>query len=266
MYNIIDTHCHLDIVENKGLPVKNAVELAKQSGVKSIIQIGVDLESSLRARDISRDFTDEGINIHFTAGIHPTDIHEPSEIPQIRKIVEESLDSHLFTGIGEVGLDLYHDKSTLPLQEKVLDEMLSLAQEHTLPVVIHSRDAAEETYSALKNFQDRVFGVIHCFTYNYEYAKKFVDLGYYVSFSGIVAFNNAKDIQDAASKLPLETILIETDAPFLSPPPNRGKRNDSSNMVHILEKMFALRKEDKETVEEQLFTNSMKFIGRKPYA
>ena len=266
MYNIIDTHCHLDIVENKGLSIKNAVDLAKNSGVKSIVQIGVDLESSLRARDIARDFTDDGINIHFTAGIHPTDIHEPSEIPQIRKIVEESLDLPDFTGVGEVGLDLYHDKSTLPLQENVLNEMLSLAEEYSLPVVIHSRDAAEETYSALKNFKDRLFGVIHCFTYNYEYAKKFVDLGYFVSFSGIVAFNNARDIQDTAARLPLDTILIETDAPFLAPPPHRGKRNDSSNMVHILEKMFSLREEDPETVAEQLFTNSMKFIGRKPYA
>ncbi len=107
--------------------------------------------------------------------------------------------------------------------------------------------------------------MIHCFTYDYEAAKRFVDLGYYISFSGIVTFKSATDIQDAAKKIPLESILIETDAPFLSPMPHRGKRNDSSNLGYIKEKMFSLRTELNSTVAESIYNNSLKFINRKAY-
>ena len=105
--------------------------------------------------------------------------------------------------------------------------------------------------------------MIHCFTYDTEYALKYAELGYYISFSGVVAFKNAADIQEAARKVPLESILIETDAPFLSPPPHRGKRNDSSNLPFILEKMFSLRTEANHKVEEKIYENSVKFIHRK---
>ncbi|EMO06896.1 hydrolase, TatD domain protein [Leptospira interrogans serovar Icterohaemorrhagiae str. Verdun HP] len=134
-----------------------------------------------------------------------------------------------------------------------------------MPVVIHSRDAKEDTISILKNFRDQAFGVIHCFTYDYLTAKTLVDIGYYISFSGIVAFKNATEIQEAAQKLPLECILIETDAPFLAPPPFRGKRNEPSYMKFILDKMFSLRKESNSDVENKLFENSIKFMNRKAY-
>ena len=265
MYNIIDTHCHLDIVEKQGLPIKDALNLAQNAGVKSIIQIGIDKTSSIRAKEISETFSSDELQINFTLGLHPTDIKDPAEALDFKEMINTSIELPNFTGIGEIGLDLYHSKDHLNDQEKVLDQMLSYAEEFSLPVVIHSREAAEETYHALKNFRDRVFGVIHCFTYDYEYAKKFIDIVYYISFSGIVEFKNAKDIQEAAAKIPLDTILIETDAPFLSPPPNRGKRNDSSNMTHILEKMISLRQEAPVDVEKKIYNNSLKFMRRKDY-
>ena len=115
----------------------------------------------------------------------------------------------------------------------------------------------------LEKYKGKVTGVIHCFTYDYEYAKKFCDLGYFISFSGIVAFKNAKDIHESASRLPLESILLETDAPFLAPPPFRGKRNDPSNLTYILEKINSLRNESNTKVEETIYKNSLKFISRK---
>ena len=119
------------------------------------------------------------------------------------------------------------------------------------------------TYKVLKDYKGKGFGVIHCFAYNAEYALKFVELGYYISFSGVVVFKNAQDIQEAARQVPLESILIETDAPYLAPPPHRGKRNDSSNLPFILEKMFSLRTEANHKVEQTIYENSLKFIHRK---
>ena len=264
MYSIVDTHCHLDIVENQGLSITDSVKNAAESGVTDIIQIGIDFQSSQKAQEISQTFSDNRMTIHYTQGLHPTDIQTAADFTELEALIRKNHNDPLLVGIGEIGLDLYHDTSRLALQEETLNRFLQLASELSLPVVIHSRDAAEETYRALHNFKDQVFGVIHCFTYDYEYAKRFVDLGYYISFSGIVAFKNAREIQEAAAKLPLGSILIETDAPFLAPPPNRGKRNEPSNMLHILEKLISLREEDESHVERQIYQNSQNFIRRKP--
>jgi TatD DNase family protein len=260
-YSLIDTHCHLDIIEKEGLPISQTLDLSYERGVKEILQIGIDLASSKVAKEISE--TNHNIQIHFTAGSHPADEISAGENDSIERVVRENVSNPNFTGIGEIGLDFYHRKDTIPAQEEVFRRFLSLAAETNCPVIIHSRDAKEETYQILKDFKNKVFGVLHCFTYDLEYAMKFIELGYYISFSGIVVFKNAKDLQEAASKIPLSHLLIETDAPFLSPPPNRGKRNDPTNLPFILEKIFELREEKKSQIEETVFLNSQNFIQRK---
>ncbi len=264
-YSIIDTHCHLDIIQEQGQDISESLKKSKEAGVKKIVQIGIDLPSSQKAKEIAETYSTDDLKIHYTIGCHPTETHEFPNADAILKLAEENLSHPLFTGIGEIGMDLYHDASTRELQKEILRKFLDFSAKHTLPVVIHSRDAFEDTYEALAEYKGKAFGVIHCFTYDYEMGKKFVDLGYYVSFSGIVAFKNATDIHEAAKKLPLTSVLIETDAPFLAPPPHRGKRNDSSNMPYILERMFSLREETNATITEQLFINSEKFINRKAY-
>ncbi len=260
-YSLIDTHCHLDIIEKEGLPIHQTLDASKERGVREILQIGIDFESSLRAKKIS-ELTHE-IKIHFTAGSHPADEITNDENDSIEKVIRDNIQNNNFTGIGEIGLDYYHKKGTNKQQEEVFRRFLSIAEDTNCPVIIHSRDSKEDTLNILKDYKNKVFGVLHCYTYDLEYALKFIDLGYYISFSGIVVFKNAKELQEAASKIPLQNMLIETDAPFLSPPPNRGKRNDPTNLPYILEKIFELRSEKKQLIEESIFTNSQNFINRK---
>jgi len=264
-YSIIDTHCHLDIIQEQGQEIPESLAKSKVAGVKKIVQIGIDLPSSENAKKISKEFSDSDLQVHYTLGCHPTETHEFPNSEAILELAKGSLDDPFFTGIGEIGMDLYHNAEKKKEQREVLSKFLSFSSEHQLPVVIHSRDAFDETWEGLSEYKGKSFGVIHCFTYDYEMGKKFVDLGYYISFSGILAFKNATDIHEAAKKLPLDSILIETDAPFLAPPPHRGKRNDSSNMPFILERMFGLREESNIKIEETLYLNSEKFINRKAY-
>ncbi len=264
-YSIIDTHCHLDIIRDQGKEISDSLDDAKASGVKKIVQIGIDLPSSLQAKEIANIHSNSELSIQYTIGCHPTETHEFPNANEILKLATESLSDSRFTGIGEIGMDLYHNAEKRSEQREILSKFLDFSATHSLPVVIHSRDAFQDTFEALSEFKGKAFGVIHCFTYDYEMGKKFVDLGYYISFSGILAFKNATDIHNAAKNLPLETLLIETDAPFLAPPPHRGKRNEPANMKYILERMFSLRAESNLKVEETLYQNSEKFINRKAY-
>ncbi|MCC5813522.1 MAG: TatD family hydrolase [Leptospira sp.] len=270
-YSIIDTHCHLDIIQEQGQSIAESLEKSQSVGVKKILQIGIDMESSLRAKEIAHtDFSSnmkDGIapSINYSIGCHPTETHEFPKAEEIMSLIEENLQDPKLSAIGEIGIDLYHTADSKKYQIETLEKFLDLAERTKLPVVIHSRDGFEETYEVLKRWKTRAFGVIHCFTYDYNAGKKFVDLGYYVSFSGVLAFKNATDIHDAAKKLPMDAVLIETDAPFLAPPPHRGKRNDSSNMPFILERMFSLREESNESIEKSLYENSEKFLNRKAY-
>ncbi len=261
-YKLIDTHCHLDLIELQGQTISESLEKAKNAGVEKIVQIGINLERSLIAKKIATEQNSE-IDITYTIGCHPADNIQSEEVAQITKFIYENHADPKFVGIGEIGLDFFHKQESEEEQSKKFRHFLEQSIELNVPVVIHSRDAAKETFDILNEYKGKAFGVIHCFTYDEEYAKKYSDLGYYISFSGILAFKNAKDIHEAARSIPIDSILIETDAPYLTPPPNRGKRNDSSNMVFILEKMFSLRNESNAQVEEILYKNSEKFILRK---
>ncbi len=261
-YSLIDTHCHLDIIEAQGQDISVSLEKSHAAGVKKIVQIGINFDRSLAAKRIAVE-TKAEIDISYTIGCHPADNIESPEVEEISNMIESCKDEKKFVGIGEIGLDYYHKKETKESQFKTFHHFMEMSVKHALPVVIHSRDAAEDTYQVLKDYKGKGFGVIHCFAYNAEYALKFVELGYYISFSGVVVFKNAQDIQEAARQIPLENVLIETDAPFLAPPPHRGKRNDSSNLPFILEKMFSLRGETNHKVEQAIYENSLKFIHRK---
>jgi TatD DNase family protein len=286
-WRIIDTHCHLDIIQEQGQSIADSLEKAGSAGVEKLLQIGIDFDSSVRAKQIAngeynfgeaenretetgddrkRDIVSSARpEIFYSIGCHPTETPEFSRASEIEDFILRNLDDPKLSAIGEIGIDLYHTADTKKQQEEILDRFLDLSDRVKLPVVIHSRDGFAETYERLKSFNTRCFGVIHCFTYDYPSAKKFVDLGYYISFSGIVTFKSAVDIQDAAKKLPLDSILIETDSPFLAPTPFRGKRNDSGNLPYILEKMFSLREEPNAKVAETLYFNSEKFLNRKAY-
>lgn len=258
---IVDTHCHLDLLQEQGLDIVQAIQSAKQHGIQSIVQIGIDELSSRRALEIAEQFSN-GVEISFTVGCHPCQEVKDPEIENIFALAW-SLKTHpKFVGIGEIGLDYYHLQER-ERQKSVFRKFIELSIELGVPIIVHSRDAAEDTYQILSEYKNQVFGTIHCFTYNLEYAQKFIDLGFYISFSGILTFKNAKEIQEAASQIPLESILVETDAPYLAPMPHRGKRNEPAYTSYVLKYLFHLRKESKQKVEEQIFQNSKNFIHKK---
>jgi TatD DNase family protein len=259
---MIDTHCHLDIIEEQGLDIQSSLAKSLEAGVTNIVQIGINYENSLNAKKIAHESKTE-IQLNYTIGCHPADDIQEKEINQIKELIETSYPDNKFLGIGEIGLDYYHNKENIEFQKKTFREFVELSIHKNLPIVIHSRDAAEDTFKILSEYKNKAFGVLHCFTYDAEYAKKFSDLGYYISFSGVVVFKNAKDVQEAAREIKLKNILIETDAPFLSPPPFRGQRNDSSNLKYILEKIFSLRTEANSEVQEIIYNNSINFISKK---
>jgi TatD DNase family protein len=261
-YSIVDTHCHLDIVKDQGLEIEDSLTNAARSGVKKIIQIGIDYENSKQAISIAKDFS-EKMEIFFTIGCHPCHGVQSAEEDLIADLIENYYNDPKFVGIGEIGLDYYHSKDDWEDQKRIFRRFIEVSIEKRAPIIVHSRDAAQDTLEILKDYKDQAFGVIHCFTYDEAMAQEFCKLGYYISFSGIVTFKNAKDIQMAARNIPLQNILIETDAPFLAPMPHRGKRNEPAYVSHVLEHIFTLRSEDQSEIEKILFENSMKFIQKK---
>lgn len=259
---LIDTHCHLDIIEQHGQTIQDSLSHAQQAGIRQLLQIGINYETSLRAIEIASVNSSSELSISYSIGCHPADTIADSEIEQIEALIQEHQNNPGLVGIGEIGLDYYH-KDNHNEQKQVFTRFLSLAKSHNLPVIIHSRDAAQDTLNILQDFAGDVRGVIHCFTYDSDMAKKFVALGYYISFSGILTFKNAKDIHQAARDIPLNAILLETDAPFLAPTPYRGKRNEPAYLPYMLAKVQSLRDESDEQVATQIQQNSQNFLNRK---
>jgi TatD DNase family protein len=262
MSHIIDTHCHLDILEKQGLSIEASMQNAKDAGIETIVQIGIDYETSIRAKEIAGLYTGNGVEVYYTIGCHPADDIGREEIEHITNFLKDNRHDARLVGVGEIGLDYYHKKN-FKEQEENFRRFVELSIEYQMPIIVHSRDAAADTLSILESYRGRAFGVIHCFTYDNEYAQKFCDLGYYISFSGIVTFKNALSIQEAAKNIPLEHLLVETDAPFLAPSPHRGKRNESSYTPLVLKKVVDLRHIDPIIAKESIYKNSMKFIQRK---
>lgn len=259
---IIDTHCHLDLLEEQGLSITDALKKSKNYGITNIYQIGINYQSSLNSKDIAHKYSTI-IDLNYTIGCHPAANVSQQELDQIIALVEINKDDNKLIGIGEIGLDYHHNPGTQDSQIEKFRRCMQLACDYDYPVVIHSRDASLDTIQIIKEFSGKVQGIIHCYTYNYEIARKFIDCGYFISFSGIVTYKSATDIQDTAKRIPLESILIETDAPYLAPMPHRGKRNDSSYLVHTMEKILSLRLESNQKVQETIFQNSKSLLHRK---
>ncbi|MCS7206249.1 MAG: TatD family hydrolase [Leptospiraceae bacterium] len=265
----IDTHCHLDITESFGIPIKIALENSKENSISVIIQIATSEESSRWNQKFIQNYylapTDH-VKVYYTIGLHPESIQQSKkeEIQQIQKLIQQSSDDPYFVGIGETGLDYFYNSETKELQLESFFEHLQLAKKLELPIIVHCRDdkqyneekteAIEEIFRLAKEVS-YPNGIMHCYTYSYKEAKWFLELDWKISFSGIVTFKNAKVIQEAAQKIPLENLLIETDSPFLAPVPKRGKTNEPANLIYIGEFIANLRNIPKEEFLLQLQKN-----------
>lgn len=232
---IIDTHAHLDM-EAFDKDREQVLERALQEGIACIVTVGVDLSSSLAALEISRrhDF------IFSAVGYHPHHAKEmgPKQAEALSRIASEA---HVVAW-GEIGLDFFHRHSPPEKQIDVFAKQLDLALDADLPVVIHDRDAHTETLEILKSKGRRPYrGVIHCFSGDYALATAFIDLGFHLSIPGVVTYRNARQMKEVASRMPIERMLVETDAPFLTPLPHRGKRNESAFVTHTVAEIARLR-------------------------
>ncbi len=256
---LIDSHAHLELFEE----LEEVLGRAKRTGLTTIITIGTSLETSKRAVQIAERFSGENLKIYATCGIHPNDGAEEvqnlglSEVMgQLKKIAKSS---KKVVGIGECGLDYYEksDKQSFSankrqetgekekeFQGKLFIEQVTLANELDLPVVVHCRNGWGEIFELLtiNNKQlTNLKGVFHSFTGGVNEAKKATGLGFYVSFSGIVTFKNAPLIQEAATKIPSDSILVETDSPYLAPEPFRGQKNEPANVRIVAEFLAKLK-------------------------
>ena len=214
---LIDTHCHLffdEIKEDLSSVLKRATDL----GVTKFICVGTNIEDSKESYNLALNYE----NIFSTAGVHPHDTEEVAEnyIDELYNLLKDKK----VVAVGEIGLDYFKELSDISVQKKIFAEQLELAQKINKPIVFHNRDSDDDIINTLSEFPN-VYGVAHCFSSTYDVAKKLIDMGFYISFSGNLTFKNSH-LPDVAKRLPIDRLLVETDSPFLSPVPHRGKTNE----------------------------------------
>ena len=256
---LIDSHCHLNY-EYDGKTVEDLVREAAAVGVENLVTISVDFETHPEVVAISEKFP----GIYHTVGLHP---HEGSRWkPEDAEYLRKAARHPKCRGIGELGLDYYYDHSEHSAQLTALRAQLELALEVELPIVVHSRDAEADLLPELEKYAKRVkpgnqVGVIHCFTGTQEFGQKCLDLGFYISFSGILTFKNAEPLRAAAKAYPLDRILVETDSPFLAPIPFRGKKGEPSMVLQTAMKLAEVRGVSLEEIARATTANSQRLFG-----
>lgn len=233
---LVDSHCHIDMPQFEA-DRDEVVARARAAGVETMLLVGgVDEERGhLRALRVA-----EALGLPASAGVHPHEARLATEATydELRGLAREGR----IVAVGEVGLDFHYDHSPRHVQREVFRRQVRLARELRLPLIVHTREADEETASLLEaEGASEAGGVIHCFTGGEELARRALGLGFFISFSGIVAFPRAETIQQVARTLPQDRLLVETDAPFLAPPPHRGKRNEPAFVVEVARAVASLR-------------------------
>ncbi len=232
---LIDTHAHLDFGRFKR-DREQVIEKAVEIGVKYIVNIGADLRSSYRSVELAHSNS----NILAAVGIHP---HDADQLDQkaLLELKRLSMDEDV-RAIGEIGLDYHYDNSPRDIQRAAFREQLLLAKEVGLPVVIHSRKADEDTLQILQELHvEEIGGIMHCFGSGLAVARKCLDLNLYLAFGGVITFGNAVELRKVVKEIPLERILLETDCPYLTPEPFRGRRNEPAYVKHVAEKIARIK-------------------------
>lgn len=253
---IFDSHAHYDdesFNEDRELVVKEL----KENNIVGVLNCGASLQG---ARD-SVKLAKENSFFYAAIGIHPefADIVDDLVIDELRKLSKYEK----VRAIGEIGLDYYYDENPpREVQRRAFIKQMELAHELSLPVIIHNRDAHGDTLEILKMFPE-VTGVIHCFSGSAEFAKQCLKLGYYIGFTGVVTFKNARKIIDVAKEVPLDRILVETDCPYMAPVPYRGKRNRSEYIKYIIEELVQIKGVPPEDLSNQTILNVKKLLNLK---
>jgi TatD DNase family protein len=248
---MIETHCHLDYL--KAEPLEEIRKKIKEAGIIKVVTIGVDPVNI----DLVMELSNSCEEIYFTQGIHPHDSKEATDI-EFQKIIARSMMPKM-VAVGEIGLDYHYNNSPPDIQRGVFEKQLQIACDQNLPVVIHTREAEEDTKAILKNFSQTLKskGVIHSFTSTIELAEFVLSEGFYIGFNGIITFKKAENVQEVVKMTPIDRILFETDAPFLTPVPHRGKENAPFYLPFVASKVAELKNLNLEELKKQVLTNSL---------
>jgi TatD DNase family protein len=252
---IIDSHAHLDM-EQFDSDRDEVVQRALSADVGQVITVGIDVNSSLKAISIAESYSP----VFATVGIHPhnADVADRRDLKRIQSICAEKK----VVAIGEVGLDFYRNLSSRDNQRERFKQQLDIAMRCNLPVVVHVREAHEEVLEILSSLRgDGSRGVIHCFSGDIGLAEAFIEMGYLISIPGTVTFKNASLMHEVAAGIPLDTMLLETDSPFLSPIPYRGRRNEPSLVVHTAQKVADIRGITLEEIATRTSENARQLFG-----
>jgi TatD DNase family protein len=258
----IDSHTHFDLaLEDASLSESMLLEAMRAGSIGQAVQIGIDCASSRWSLDFAK--RNAGAGILFTAGIHPSSPADDRELGKLEELVGSVLSGDsapLLFGIGECGLDFFRKRTPAEIQVRSFRFQIELARKHNLPVIVHSRDAMEETLGILGEYGG-TSGIMHCFSGDATAARRVLDLGFNISFAGNVTYRTASLLQEAAAYVPLDRLLIETDAPFLTPVPLRGKKNRPEYVIHTYRFIAELRNEPVTRVTDAVRENFREMVS-----
>lgn len=252
MTELFDTHAHYDDEAFDADREELLGQFPKQ-GIARIVNIGASLASCRKTIDLMEKYP----YIYGAVGIHPNETAELTE--ESFAWLKAQCSHKKCVAVGEIGLDYYWDEPEREVQKKWFVRQLHLARELSLPVVIHSRDAAKDTADIMQAEKaGEIGGVVHCYSYTKELAKTFLDMGFYFGIGGVITFKNARKLKEAVEYIPLDKIVLETDCPYLAPEPNRGKRNSSLNLPYVAAAIAALKGIPEEEVRKAAWENAVK--------
>ncbi|MDF2842140.1 MAG: yabD [Herbinix sp.] len=252
---IFETHAHYDD-EAFDIDRDSLLEQFPKNGIDYIVNICAELNSVQKVLELA----DQYPYVYAAVGIHPSNCGELNE--ENFAWVKEMAQHSKSVAIGEIGLDYYWDTPERQVQKEWFSRQMDLAKELKLPMVIHSRDAANDTYQMMKEAKaDSVGAIIHCFGYGVEQARQYLNMGFYLGIGGVLTFTNGKKLKEVVEYAPLEQLVLETDSPYLAPVPHRGTRNNSNNLTYVAREIARIKQVNYDTVLQVTYENAKRFYN-----
>lgn len=252
---LVDSHCHLIMLDQATRSIDDYIKAANAHDITHLLTVSTMPDDFAPLRALAKQYD----CVSCSVGVHPNE--QPDLVVTETMLLDAARDEAVIA-IGETGLDYYRSEGNLSWQQDRFRCHIAVAKQLNKPLIIHTRQAREDTITILREEQaEAVGGVLHCFTENWEMAKQALDQGFYISFSGIVTFKNAKALQEVAKQVPADRFLIETDCPFLAPEPKRGHQNEPAYVRYVAEYLAQLRQTDIETIAKQSYDNFYRLFG-----
>jgi len=256
---LVDSHCHLDFPDFSEEGIDVILKRAAEQGVEHFLTISTKIAEFKKVLTIAEKFS----NINCTIGTHPHEAVDENELKFSKEDIIELSKNNKVVGIGEIGLDYFYDHAPREDQKICFQKHIDAALDVDLPIVVHTRDAEEDTINILQNSSNgNLRGVIHCFSGSLDLAKKSLDMGFYISFSGIITFKKADDLREIVKYVPLDRILVETDCPYLAPVPYRGKRNEPAYVARTAMVLSDIKEISIDEVSEKTTNNFFNLFSK----